>query len=349
MKLSQRKITWILILTFLVSLMTACKAAETPPAAGGAPEAATAPQAAPTETEPETEAAYVPLDHLELRLPDGWERQRVKEDEDSFLQNGTVMGGAFLMDCDDSLFDDVLGYFDPLMTLTKDALVKNRNVSEPEWYMGESSLYGIAELEMGNSQYHYMTYVVRGKSACYLLWFDRNQVPYDTEEAIMKSLKSEDITQELNTVSSEKVNEAIAESMAQEEYEFTVTMPQGYTQTKVTDGAMFYRDSELVGGHKVIHFEKGILPDLETNRDLVLSRLTEDLKDQVDMTGFDGTLSHTTGPIIAVFENDGQQYTHYIFGYGQVGTQYDLWFDTSLLTEDEVNAIMYTAQLKQLT
>ena len=156
MKLSQRKITWILILTFLVSLMTACKAAETP-AAGGAPEAATAPQAAPTETESETEAAYVPLDHLELRLPDGWERQRFKEDEDSFLQNGTVMGGAFLMDCDDSLFDDVLGYFDPLMTLTKDALVKNRNVSEPEWHMGGSSLYGLAELEMGNRQYHYMT------------------------------------------------------------------------------------------------------------------------------------------------------------------------------------------------
>ncbi len=347
MKLSQRKITWILILTFLVSLMTACKAAETPPA-GAAQEPTLAAQEAPTETEPETEAAYVPLDHLELRLPDGWERQRVKEDEDSFLQNGTVTGGAFLMDCDDSLFDDVLGYFDPLMTLTKDALVKNRNVSEPEWHMGGSSLYGIAQMGMGNDQYQYEAYVVRGKSACYLLWFDRNRVSEDTEEAIMESLKSEDVTKELNMVSNEQYNDAIAESMAQEEYEFTVTMPQGYTQTEVTDGAMFYRDGELVGGHKVIHFEKGILPDLETNRDLVLSRLTEDLKDQVDMTGFDGTLDKK-GFITATFTKDDKEYTHYITSYGQVGTQYDLWFDTSLLTEDEVNAILFSAQLKQLT
>ena len=58
MKLSQRKITWILILTFLVSLMTACKAAETPSAAGAAQEPTLAAQEAPTETEPETEAAY---------------------------------------------------------------------------------------------------------------------------------------------------------------------------------------------------------------------------------------------------------------------------------------------------
>lgn len=294
-----------------------------------------------------TEVTYDPvnpLDLLEITLPDGMERQWVSDTREDFQEGPDTVGGAFLLTCDDSIFENVLEYANSLKLLVIQAM-EDMGMPEMEWYMGNSSVYGLHEFNMGNAQSEYIAYVVRGKTACYVLWFDRNQVPYDTETAIMKSLHSEDITDELNMVSNEAYMAAISESMAMGDYCFEIVLPEGIIQEETAaDGALFYRGTQLVGGYKVIHFEKGILPSVHDNQELVLKQLKEEVKDQIDLTDFSGEITDER-LITAVFSNGSREYTHYILSYGQAGTQYDIWLDKALLDQQEVDSIIWGAQL----
>lgn len=329
------------LVMIFVFLFAPCKA-------NGNSAVATSQNATPMESTG-TEVAYDPvksnpLDLLEITLPDGMERQRVSDTREDFHEGPDTVGGAFLLTCDDSIFENVLEYANSLTPLVIQAM-EDMGMPEMEWYMGNSSVYGLHEFNMGNAQSEYIAYVVRGKTACYVLWFDRNQVPYDTETAIMKSLHSEDITDELNMISNEAYMAAISESMARGDYCFEIVLPEGIIQEETAvDGALFYRGTQLVGGYKVIHFEKGILPSVHDNQELVLKQLKEEVKDQIDLTDFSGEITDER-LITAVFSNGSREYTHYILSYGQAGTQYDIWLDKALLDQQEVDSIIWGAQL----
>lgn len=297
--------------------------------------------------EPIGEESHNQLDMLELTLPDGLSLHRDSDSRETFLRNETQVGGIFLFDCDSNIFDDVLNYQEILSPLVLAAM---EEIGQPksEWYVSNSSFYGIMETNMGVGQNEYIAYVVRGHSACYIVWFDRNQVSTDEEISIMQSLSSDDITEDLNTISSQAYADAVAESMAKNEYQFEITLPSNIKSEEQTEeGALFYENGQLVGGYKIIHFEKGILPEAQKNQDIILSRLKEYLADQVDLTEFSGEI-FDDGLITVEFRNDDTVYTHYLLSYGQVGTQYDIWVDKNKLNQNTINSIIAGAELVQI-
>lgn len=328
----------LLIVALGVSLLTGCGAKVT----AEATEAASAPTEAVTET-----VQVSPLDTLEFTLPHDITLRRDSDSRETFVTGPVEVGGVFLLDCEEEVLENVLNQ-EPLIDLVLSAM-KGETGEEWESHSGGSSLYGLLELNMGNGQgKSYKAYVVRGYSACYIFWFDQDRISSDSEIAVMESLRSNDITEELNRISTQAYADAIAESMAQEEYTFEVTLPAGMEkQSQTEDSALFYQDGQMVGGYKIIHFEKGILPNVHENQELILERLKEYTAEQVDLTDFTGEIIDES-LITARFTNGGTEYTHYILTYGQVGTQYDIWFDESKVSQTVITQILSAAQLTQV-
>lgn len=285
------------------------------------------------------------LDGLQITMPEGIERQRVSDGQDRFSRDGKLAGGVCLLNIDQAIFDDALNYGSFLETEVKAAMTE-LGLQEPEWISGGSSNYGIYEFNMGNVGAEYMAYVIRGRSACYLVWFDRNVITADLEKAMMESLSSEDISQELNRISNEEYMEALNAAMEGKEYVLEMTLPEGITREDTSDtSARLYRDGQVVGGYQTVHFEEGVLPQAQENREQILSYLEQNVMSQIDDAEMSGEIVDEE-LITVVFSNETKEYTHYILYYGQLGTQYDLWFDTSLLEEETAQQILWTAQLR---
>lgn len=293
-------------------------------------------------------AAVSPLDTLNFSIPEGGTLRTDSNSQKTFVIHGAEVGGVFLLNVDNEIFDDVLNYQESVVPIVM-AEMRSSDAPEWEWYFSNSSLYGLLEISMGYKQQENVAYVVRGNSACYIIWFDRNQIAKSDEIAIMDSLQSDDITEELNKISSQAYADAIAESMAQEEYRFDLALPSGIRCEEQTEaGALLYQKDALVGGYKVIHFEKGILPSVQENHDLILERMREYLKDQIDLTDFSGEII-SEAPITVQFRNSETEYTHYILSYGQVGTQYDVWFERGKVEEDAIQFIIAHSQLTSIS
>ena len=272
------------------------------------------------------------------------ERHRISDCEEIIQIDDATVGGIFLLECDESIFDDVLNYSDSLTPLVLQSMQDVVN-SEITWHMRESSHYGLQEFNLGNEESEYIAYVVRGYSSCYIFWFDRHQVSYENEIGIMQSVRSEDIAEELNKISSEDYMTALGEKIDDGEYRFEVSLPEGVSQeSTATDGVLFYKNGEVIGGYKVVHFEKGILPEVQDNKDLILERLKEYMNDQIDLSDFNGEITDEV-LITAVFTNGSNEYTLFIRSYGQVGTQYVVWLDTAKLDQTTVESIVWGTHL----
>ena len=138
---------------------------------------------------------------------------------------------------------------------------------------------------------------------------------------------------------------AISKEMDKHTYQFTVDLPSQLLMERVEDdGAVFLQNGNIVGGYKVIHFEKGILPNIHGNQDVVLQQIVDDLSAQIVLSEYQGEIIADM-PITLRFTNQGAENTHYILSYGQIGTQYDLWFDSKVLDEDTIAQIIQHAAL----
>ena len=339
-KVKMKKIIGLALASLVVLLLSACS----PVGITGSAESESTIAAA---VEPIGDDSHNPLDMLEFTLPDEISACRDSNSQETFWRNEEQVGGIFLLEHGNEVFDNILNYQETVSPLILDAMEK---MGKPrfEWYVSNSSFYGIMETNMGIEKEEYIAYVVRGYSACYVVWFDRNQVSTDEEISIMQSLSSDDITEELNTISSQAYADAVAESMAKNEYQFEITLPSNIKSEEQTEeGALFYENGQLVGGYKVIHFEKGILPEAQKNQDIILSRLKEYLADQVDLTEFSGEV-FDDGLITVEFRNNDIVYTHHLLSYGQVGTQYDIWVDKNKLNKDTINSIVAGAELVKI-
>lgn len=283
------------------------------------------------------------LDNLEFHIPTEMKCHRASVSEESIQIDGTTVGGVFILECDEAIFDDVLNYTDSLTPLVLQAM-QDVVISDITWHMRESSRYGLLEYTLGNEESEYIAYVVRGYSACYIFWFDRHQVSYELEIEIMQSIHSEDIDKDLNKISSEDYMTALGGKIDNGEYRFAVTLPEHISQKPATDGTLFYKDGQVIGGYKVVHFEKGILPAVQDNKDLIVSRLKEYMMDQIDLSDFNGEIADEV-LITAVFTNGSDEYSHFIHSYGQVGTQYVIWLDTANLDQTTINSIVWGAQI----
>lgn len=283
------------------------------------------------------------LDMLSLNLPAGMTMRRDSDTKETFVKNNSEVGGVFLLDCDSKIFEDVLNTHDNLTTMVL-AAMKDLGI-QWEWHMSESSEHGLLEANMGEGSKQYIAYAVRGYATCYVVWFDCNQISSEDETAIMESLHSDDITDELNMISSQAYADAIAESMAAEDYQFKIVLPAGIVLGDQTeDGALLYQNGQLVGGYKTVYFENGFRNSVEENQELVIERLKGYLDDQIDLSAFTGEIIDE-GLIIVKFTNGSTEYTHYVISYGQDGTQYDMWFDESILNKNTVDYIVWGSQL----
>lgn len=288
-----------------------------------------------------------PLDMLQIALPRGFERQRVSETKETFLQSDRHVGGIILVDIANSVFDDILNRLDNLTPIVMDTMETEMGVEQFGWQFGASSLYGLYEFEMGDNQTEYRAYLLRGMKSCYVVWFDRKQVDADMEEALMQSISSEDIPKELNRLTNEEYADAIAESMAKEEYDFVFDLPNGITRNNISeDSALLYKDGIVIGGYKTVHFEKGILPAAKENQQIILDYLRENVMKEIDPGDFNAEITNDSVVITAEFSNDSKKYTHNILSYGQVGTQYDLWFDAAALDQTTRANILWSGRVE---
>lgn len=334
------------LITLLVAYTLLCSCSKTPEASGleSSPTAAIA--ASPTESTATAVSKASLLDGLQLTLPQAISRQRISDTQEDFLKNGTRVGGILLVDIDPDIYDDILNVHyrldEPVF-----AAMKTIGFEESEWYFGGSSSYGLHQVSFGTDTTQTIVYTVRGYSTTYLLWFDQKQIASDTETTIMESLHSEDITESLNIISSEVYNAAIAESMAKETYRFVIPLSEGFTREDTSDSAaLLYQNGKLVGGYNIVHFEKGILPNIQENQQMVIDTLWKDIQSTIDATELHGELTNE-GLITIVFSNEETEYTHYILSFGQIGTQYDLWFQTSEVPESAIMDMVLDANLEQ--
>ena len=222
-----KKIIGLALASLGVLLLTACS----PVGITGSAESESTIAAA---VEPIGDDSHNPLDMLEFTLPDEISACRDSNSQETFWRNEEQVGGIFLLEHGNEVFDDILNYQETVSPLILDAMEK---MGKPrfEWYVSNSSFYGIMETNMGIEKEEYIAYVVRGYSACYVVWFDRNQVSSDEEISIMQSLSSDDITEELNTISSQAYADAVAESMAKNEYQFEITLPSNIKSEEQTE------------------------------------------------------------------------------------------------------------------
>lgn len=306
------------------------------------------PASSPSESteaqETQAENSGSPLTAISLTLPDGISSVNVSDAQIDFMSNTQRIGGIIIMDCDPAIFDDVLGFSSSLEELVNEAL-DHLGLPSAEWTMNSSSEYGIHEFSRGVGASEYKTHVLRGSQATYAVWLDKEYVSDSLEDEIMTGIHSDDIVDSLNRISNEDFMNAISKEMDKHTYQFTVDLPSQLLMERVEDdGAVFLQNGNIVGGYKVIHFEKGILPKVHENQDVVLQRIVDDLSAQIVLSEYQGEIIADM-PITLRFTNQGAENTHYILSYGQIGTQYDLWFDSKVLDEDTIAQIIQHAAL----
>lgn len=294
--------------------------------------------------ETQAEESKSPLSEMFLTLPEGVSSVNVSDTQIDFTRDAQRIGGILILECDPAIFEDVLGFPSVLEEIVNDALAP-LGLPPAEWTMSGGSKYGIEEYSRGSETSEYKTHVLRGNQATYAVWLDKKQVPDSLENEIMASIHSDDIVDSLNKMSTEDFMNAISKEMDKHTYQFTVDLPSQLLMEQVEDdGAVFLQNGNIVGGYKVIHFEKGILPKVHENRDIVLQRIVDDLSAQIALDEYQGEIIADM-PITLRFTNQGAENTHYILSYGQIGTQYDLWFDSKVLDEETIDQIVQHAHL----
>ncbi len=289
-----------------------------------------------------------PLSEMSLTLPDGISSVSVSDSQIDFTRDAQRIGGILILECDPAIFEDVLGFPSVLEEIVNDALAP-LGLPPAEWTMSGSSKFGIEEYSRGSETSEYKTHVLRGNQATYAVWLDKKQVSDSLEKEIMTGIHSDDIVDSLNRITTEDFMNALSKEMEKHTYQFTVDLPSQLLMEQVgDDGAVFSQNGNIVGGYKTVHFEKGILPKVHENRDIVLRRIVDDLSAQIDLKEYQGEIIADM-PITIRFTNQGAENTHYILTYGQIGTQYDLWFDSKALDEKTIDQIVQHAHLVKVS
>lgn len=209
--------------------------------------------------ETQTENSESPISEMSLTLPEGVSSVNVSDAQIDFMSETQRIGGILILECDPAIFEDVLGFPSILEEIVNDALDR-LGLPSAEWTMSGGSQYGIEEYSRGSETSEYKTHVLRGNQATYAVWLDKKQVPDSLENEIMAGIHSDDIVDSLNKISTEDFMNAISKEMDKHTYQFTVDLPsQLLMEQAEDDGAVFLQNGNIVGGYKVIHFEKGIL------------------------------------------------------------------------------------------
>lgn len=156
MKHTSKQMAFCLSLVMMATvLLTSCKHNQEPIGQTTYDTAPIASAATDTESRKNTDT---PLNLLEITLPEEMERQRISDSQESIISNTKTVGGIFLLECDDAIFDDVLGYTKSLEPVVAKAM-EDIGIPKMDWLMEYSSPYALCEFNMGNEQSEYRTFV----------------------------------------------------------------------------------------------------------------------------------------------------------------------------------------------
>ncbi len=209
---------------------------------------------------------------------------------------------------------------------------------EPFDYMFSSSSKVYVEATFDNSKASYIFHIVRGSAGNYAIWLDRAYVDNTAEEIILDGILSTYIT-------SDYPEEPTLAAYPYDSMEFFFHLPDDMEQVVTSDSSgCIYRNGQVVGGYTQVAFPEGILTDPMANEAEIVKMLAESVKDQIDLQGFQSSISPNT--LISVnFTSSEDAYTHYIFHYSYADVCYNLWFHSSQLDPETESSIVHSAVL----
>lgn len=301
------------VLAMIISLLPGCARQEIP-----VPSASTADTIYSIQS-------FSLLESVELTLPDTIVRQSVSATRDFFYKDGEIVGGIELLDIADRMNTmDLQAYADQALNVTK-------AVYDAEYdYMAGSdeSCQAVVSLcsQDGKEFYHYF---FSGNQTGYDIWMDSNVLDSRDMRSCLKTLHSEDLYNPQDFIT---VNQEVPL------LNLRVSMPEGVLrQPTKTTRDLFYSGETLAGG----------IEQIDASSDLDILGLTvENVAKELYGKEFDCTNKEFTsdGKISAVFltDSDGTHVVHYIVNVG--AECYDVWADTSVITEQNALAIAQSCQ-----
>lgn len=337
----KRLLSFVIVCILAIGL-AACSSTETPQA-----EAPTAQELAPAVI---SMAASTQQPTLQLSLPASIQWEPASDTQGTFLKNGTEIGGILLQKEQNIIPYIPIGELDAAKDTILSTL-ETAGITNIEWTMGGSSEYGPLEMEIGNGSEEYTVFVLGNKAPQYLLWMRGGQLSDDEQTAILANFEKNTYTEEELEAMQQADLEAVAKSMEGKNYQLSVDLPGGTVTRPVgPHGALFFANEESttpIGGYEILHFQKGILPNAEENKALIMDTLKDSLMDSFDFSEYTGDMTDTKW-ITVVFSKGEHAYTHQILFFGQNETQYDLWFDNNLLDADTMKETALMAQLNEI-
>lgn len=306
------QITFV-VLAMILSLLPGCARQEIP-----VPSASTADAIY-------TIQSFSLLESVELELPDTIARQSVSAARDLFYRDGEVVGGIELLDIADRMDTmDLQAYADQALTVMK-------AVYDTEYdYMAEmdGSCQAVVSVcaRDGKAFYHYF---FSGNQMGYDIWMDNSVLDSRDMRSCLKTLHSEDLYNPQDFIT---INQEVPL------LNLRVSMPEGVLrQPTKTTRDLFYSGTALAGG----------IEQIDASSDLdILSLTVENVAKELYGREFDCTNKEFTsdGKIAAVFLTDSDD-THVIHYIVSVGAEcYDVWADTSIITEENALAIAQSCQ-----
>lgn len=265
------------------------------------------------------------LDDVELTLPDSIARKHVSDTRDYFYKDGEVVGGIELLDIASRM--DTMGmqeYADLALAVTK-------AVYDTEYdYMAENDASCRVVVSVSSQDkrefYHYF---FSGSQMGYDIWMDYSVLDTRDMRSCLKTLHSQDLynPQDFVTISQEVPLLGLR-----------VSMPEGVSRqpTKTTRN-LFYCGTALAGGIEQID----ISSDLDT-----LGLTAANVAKELYGREFNYTNKEyaSDGKITAVLLTDSMD-THLVHYIVNVDTEcYDVWADTSVITEENALAIAKSCQ-----
>lgn len=303
-----------------VSLLCGCARTEAAAPSSSAEEGSSTVQTTGSAVESTGESL---LEGVEITLPDSITRQPVSDTREHFCLDGEVVGGIELL--------DIAGQMDTMSMgdYAQQALTVTKAVYDTEYdYMAEGDSFCKAVVSMssreGREFYHYF---FQGEEMGYDVWIDNSVMDTLEMKSCLKTLRAGDL-------------ELPQEDMTKNEtplLTLRMTLPDGITkQPKRTTRTLLYSGQTLAGGIEQITGAT----DAEALNTLALS-VAQEL--------YGGEFTHTPreetdGNALAVVdtEKEGVHLVHYVI---QVGEEtYDVWTDTSLISEEEALEIAQSCQ-----
>ena len=265
------------------------------------------------------------LQAVELTLPDSIVRQSVSATRDYFYMNGEVIGGIELLDIAEQMDTmDIQSYVEKALAVTKAVYDTDYDYMASS---GDASRVVVSvSSPHGREFYHYF---FSGTQMGYDVWMDNAVLDTRDMRSYLKTLHSEDLynPQDYITINADAPI-----------LNLRVEMPENITfQPTKTTRVLFYCGETLAGG----------IEEIEVSRDVdILGSLAVNLAKEMYSQEFNYSIAEDEldGNLVAqiITGSANTNMVHFILNVG--AECYDVWTDTSIISEEDALLIAQSCQ-----